>query len=116
MSEIVIIDGRCSPIRFTEGTSGHLFCYNNDHGNVTIGRNMQEQVSKSQFKAKALELFRQVESSGNAVIVTDHGNPTIEVRRYRKTERSPLEILKGSVTEYAEPTEPVGDGDWEALA
>lgn len=77
---------------------------------------MQEQVSKSQFKAKALELFRQVESSGNTVIVTDHGKPTIEVRRYRKSERSPLEILKGSVTEYKEPTEPVSEGDWEALA
>jgi antitoxin (DNA-binding transcriptional repressor) of toxin-antitoxin stability system len=76
---------------------------------------MQDQVSKSQFKAKALELFRQIESSGNAVIVTDHGKPTIEVRQYRKTERSPLEVLRGSVTEYSEPTEPVGEGDWEAL-
>lgn len=75
---------------------------------------MQKHVSKSQFKAKALELFRQVESSGDAVIVTDHGKPTIEVRRYQKTERSPLEILKGSVTEYVDPTEPVGEGEWEA--
>lgn len=76
---------------------------------------MQEQVSKSQFKAKALELFRQVESSGDALIVTDHGVPTIEVRQYRKAERSPLEVLKGSVTEYIEPTDPVGESDWEAL-
>ncbi|MGD8908590.1 MAG: hypothetical protein PVI92_04520 [Chromatiales bacterium] len=76
---------------------------------------MQERVSKSQFKAKALELFRQVESSGNAVIVTDHGKPTIEVRRYRQSERKPLEILKGSVTEYVDPTEPVAEGEWEAL-
>lgn len=73
---------------------------------------MQEQVSKSQFKAKALELFRKVEFSGDALIVTDHGIPTIEVRRYRKTDRSPLEVLKGSVTEYSEP---VGEGEWEAL-
>lgn len=42
---------------------------------------MQEKVSKSKFKAKALELFRQVESSGEVLIVTDHGIPTIEVRR-----------------------------------
>lgn len=72
---------------------------------------MQEQVSKSQFKAKALELFRKVESSGDVVIVTDHGKPTIEVRRYRQNERSPLEILKGSVIEYTQPTEPVGEDD-----
>jgi len=76
---------------------------------------MQEQVSKSHFKAKALELFRLVESSGDVIIVTDHGKPTIEVRRYRHTERDPLDILKGSVTEYSEPMEPVGEGDWEAL-
>ena len=83
---------------------------------MTIGIKMQEQVSKSQFKAKALELFRLVESSGDVLIVTDHGRPTIEVRRYRDTDRDPLEILKGSVTEYKAPMEPVAAGDWESLA
>lgn len=83
---------------------------------ASIGRNMQEQVSKSLFKAKALEFFRQVESSGESVIVTDHGIPTIEVRQYRNSKRSPLEVLKGSVIEYSEPTEPVGEGEWEVLA
>ena len=29
-------------------------------------------VSKSEFKAKAREFFRQVEASGESVIVTDH--------------------------------------------
>ena len=74
---------------------------------------MQEHVSKSQFKAKALELFRQVENTGNAVIVTDYGKPTIEVRQYRQLERKPLDILKGSVSDYIDPTKPVGEGDWE---
>ncbi len=31
------------------------------------------QVSKSRFKAQALELFRQVESSGEPLLVTDQG-------------------------------------------
>ncbi|MBZ0072212.1 MAG: type II toxin-antitoxin system Phd/YefM family antitoxin [Gammaproteobacteria bacterium] len=75
----------------------------------------QEQVSKSEFKAKALEFFRQVESSGKPLIVTDHGKPSIEVRPYRSADRSPLDTLRGSVTEYADPLEPVGLGDWEAL-
>ncbi len=74
-----------------------------------------EQVSKSEFKAKALEYFRQVESSGQSLIVTDHGKPCIEVRRYQPTERSPLAILKGTVTDYIDPMEPVGNGDWESL-
>jgi antitoxin (DNA-binding transcriptional repressor) of toxin-antitoxin stability system len=40
------------------------------------------QVSKSRFKAQAPELFRQVESSGEPLVVTDHGRPSLEVRPY----------------------------------
>lgn len=76
---------------------------------------MQSEVSKSQFKAKALEMFRQVEATDESVIVTDHGKPTIEVRKYRSTERTPLQLLKGSVIEYIDPNEPVGEDDWEML-
>lgn len=97
-------------------TTNHYFCYIYDHGNVTRVISMQEQISKSQFKAKALELFRKVELSGDSIIVTDHGKPTIEVRKFHRKERDPLDVLKGSVTEYAEPTEPVGESDWEILA
>lgn len=74
------------------------------------------QISKSEFKARALEFFRQVESSGTSLIVTDHGKPSIEIRPYHAIERSPLDILKGSVTEYVDPTEPVGEDDWEAIS
>ena len=74
-----------------------------------------EQVSKSEFKARALEFFRKVESSGQPLIVTDHGKPSIEVRRYQPTERSPRALLKGTVTHYIDPMEPVGNGDWESL-
>ncbi len=74
-----------------------------------------EEVSKSQFKARALEIFRQVEASGESVIVTDKGRPAIEVRRFKKDERSPLERLRGSVIELTDPFEPVAEDDWEAL-
>ena len=72
------------------------------------------QVSKSEFKAKALEFFRQVEASGESVIVTDHGKPVLEVRPYRIIERNPLDVLRGSVVRYENPTDPVAEGDWEA--
>lgn len=36
-------------------------------------------VSKSEFKGKALEYFRQVQASGESVVVTDHGKPVLEV-------------------------------------
>ncbi len=73
------------------------------------------QVPKSEFKAKALEFFRQVEASGESVIVTDHGKPTIEVRTYRGIERDPLDVLRGSVVRYDNPTDPVAEGEWEAV-
>jgi antitoxin (DNA-binding transcriptional repressor) of toxin-antitoxin stability system len=71
------------------------------------------QVSKSEFKAKALEFFRQVEASGECVVVTDHGKPALEVRPYRSVIRNPLEVLRGSVVRYVDPTAPL-DVEWEA--
>ncbi|KAF3997180.1 type II toxin-antitoxin system Phd/YefM family antitoxin [Glaciimonas immobilis] len=71
-------------------------------------------VSKSQFKSRALEFFRQIETSGESLIVTDHGKPTLEVRPYRNTARKPLDILRGSVVRYDNPTDPVAEDAWEA--
>jgi len=83
---------------------------------MTMEPIMQDnQVSKSEFKARALEFFRQVEASGESVVVTDHGKPALEVRPYRNIERSPLDILKGSVLRYVDPTAPV-DVEWEAAS
>lgn len=70
-------------------------------------------VSKSEFKARALEYFRGIEASGESIIVTDHGKPTLEVRPYRGIERSPLDVLRSSVIRFERPTDPV-DVDWEA--
>jgi antitoxin (DNA-binding transcriptional repressor) of toxin-antitoxin stability system len=76
------------------------------------------QVSKSRFKAQALELFRQVEASGEPLVITDHGRPTLEVRPYRpvRPDANPLEELRGSVLRFDDPFVPVGENDWEALA
>lgn len=75
---------------------------------------MHTQVSKSQFKAKALEFFRQVEASGESVVVTDHGQPKLEVRPYKPSTRSPLDVLRGSVLRFDRPTEPISEDDWES--
>jgi predicted nicotinamide N-methyase len=73
-----------------------------------------EAVSKSQFKAKALEYFRRIETSGQSLVVTDHGRPTLEVRRYRGVERKPLDVLRASVVRYDNATDPVAEQEWEA--
>ena len=72
------------------------------------------QISKSQFKARALELFRDIESTGETLIITDNGRPALEIRPYRKPANNPLELLKGTVLRYERPTEPIDDDAWEA--
>ena len=75
-------------------------------------------MSKSQFKAHALEFFRQVEASGETLVITDHGRPALEVRPYRPSptdQPDPLQALRGSVLLYNDPFAPVAEGDWDAL-
>lgn len=76
---------------------------------------MHLEISKSEFKARALELFRQIEASGEPLVVTDHGRPVLEVRPYRAPNTDPLDMLRGSVTRYEKPTEPVALEAWESL-
>lgn len=75
---------------------------------------MNQALSKSQFKPRVLEHLRRVEESGEPLIVTDHGRPVVEVRRYVPPGMDPLERLRGSVKRYQDPLEPVGEDDWDA--
>lgn len=75
---------------------------------------MTTQVTKTQLKAKALEYFRHIENTGETIVVTDHGQPTIEIRPYQAKKSNVLEKLKGSVQHYDEPLEPTGQDDWES--
>ncbi|MCG8612235.1 MAG: type II toxin-antitoxin system Phd/YefM family antitoxin [Pseudomonadales bacterium] len=74
---------------------------------------MEVQVSKSKFKAQALKIMRDVEESGDQVIITDHGKPTLVIRKYDASDKSPMELLKGSVINYESPTAQVAEDDWE---
>lgn len=76
---------------------------------------MEQSVSKSSFKAKALEYFREVESSGKALIITDHGKPVLKIVPYEHDPAEILKSLRGSVVRYDDPFESVGLDDWEAL-
>lgn len=72
-------------------------------------------VSKSRFKAKALDYFRQVERSGEELVVTDRGKPVLKIVPYRGEAHEALRALKGSVLQYEAPTDPVAVEDWESL-
>lgn len=72
-------------------------------------------VSKTALKAKALEYFRQVETTGEPIVVTDRGRPVLEISPFRGQPSTALQALEGSVLLYDDPTEPVATEDWEAL-
>lgn len=43
----------------------------------------QKEVTKAQFKANALKYLRQVETTGESIVITDNGQPALELRRYK---------------------------------
>ena len=73
-----------------------------------------ETISKTEFKAHALEVLRDIEKSGQPRIITDRGRPTLEIRKLRQHKIPALELLKGTVVKYKSATEPVSDDDWES--
>ncbi|RKP58616.1 type II toxin-antitoxin system Phd/YefM family antitoxin [Pararobbsia silviterrae] len=70
---------------------------------------MEKRVSKTVFKAKACEFLRHVETLGETVIVTDRGEPTVEIRPYRRPQRSPLDVLRASIVHFNGIDEPAGE-------
>ena len=75
---------------------------------------MQIKVSKSQLKAKALEYFRQIETTGESLIVTDHGQPTIEIKPFHLKKTNPLALLQGTALRFDDPFAPINEEDWES--
>ncbi len=76
---------------------------------------MGQTISKSRFKPKALKYFRDIQESGQELIITDHGKPVLKISAYHEEPEVVLEELKNSVKRYEDPTEPVALDDWEAL-
>ncbi len=76
---------------------------------------MTRTVSKSKFKPRALEYFRQVEETGEELTITDHGRPVLKIVRYIPEPDEALKALRKTVLRYERPTDPVGLEDWESL-
>lgn len=77
---------------------------------------MLQTVSKSQFKAKALEYLRKVEKEKKPLTITHKGKPVVQVTPYKSRELDPLESLQGTLLFYKDPNKPaVPWSDWEVL-
>ena len=79
-------------------------------------------VSKAKLKAKMLEYFRQVEATGEPLVVTDRGREVLEVRALKRS-ASTAEVLEsfrrggkavGEVSEE-ELMRPLPLDDWEVM-
>jgi len=76
---------------------------------------MEKVISKSKFKPKALEYFREVERSGKSLIISDRGKPVLKIIPYSLNTISTLNSLRESVVKYEDPLEPLDSGNWEVL-
>ncbi len=72
-------------------------------------------ISKSKFKPRALQYFRQIEKTGQEVIITDNGKPVLKIVPYKEDPEEVFKGLRNTVIRYENPTEPVGLEDWESL-
>ena len=76
---------------------------------------MEKMISKSQFKPRALQYFREVEKTGRELIISDRGKPVLKIVPFTENPEDALKSLRNTVVKYENPTEPVGLSDWEAL-
>lgn len=76
---------------------------------------VMQTISKSKLKAQLLEYLRQVEQDKQPLLVTHLGQPVLKISPYKENPDQILAALRGSVVFYEDPTEPVGEDDWEAL-
>ena len=65
-----------------------------------------QQVSKSNFNARASEYLEQIERTGQAMIITDRGKPVLRITPYSRDPDEALKALRGSVLRYEDPLEP----------
>jgi prevent-host-death family protein len=76
---------------------------------------METVISKSKFKPKALQYFREIEKTGKQIIITSHGKPVLKIIPFSDHTESILASLRDTVKKFEGPTEPVGLQEWEAL-
>jgi prevent-host-death family protein len=70
-------------------------------------------LSKSKLKPRLLEIMREIEETGEELVVTDHGKPTLVIRPYRET--LPPEVVfaaeRGRLVFHEDPDTPT-EGEW----
>lgn len=76
---------------------------------------MEKVISKSKFKPKSLEYFREIEENDEEIIITDHQRPVLRIIPFKPKLEEAMRLLRNSVKRFDKPTEPVGVDEWETL-
>jgi prevent-host-death family protein len=73
-------------------------------------------LAKGEIKAKILEYFRYVESSGEEIIVTDKGKPSVRICPIKRAERVEelFKDYRGKVRIKGDALAPSSD-EWETI-
>jgi antitoxin (DNA-binding transcriptional repressor) of toxin-antitoxin stability system len=73
-------------------------------------------ISKSKLKAKMLEIFRQLEASGDELIVTDQGKPVLKIIpiKQKSSVKELFADYQGQVT-YQEDINTPSLQEWEEV-
>ena len=73
-------------------------------------------VSKSKLKAEMLRIFREIEQSGEELIVTDNNRPVLSIRplSHGRSFEEVFADFQGKIIFHEDPTTPTSD-DWEDL-
>ena len=73
-------------------------------------------VSKSKLKAQMLSIFREIEKSGEDIIVTDHNKPVLRIQPIKqgKTIDELFSTLQGKIT-YNEDLNATTISEWDEI-
>lgn len=72
-------------------------------------------LTKTSFKAQALEHMRRVQATKKPLIILDRGKPVLKVVPYTADFDEELKKFRGLVLRYDDPTSPIGLEDWHLL-
>jgi len=77
---------------------------------------MAHKISKSKLKARMLEIFRNIEATGEELIVTDHGKPVlrIEAIKHKKSVIDLFADIQGQVVYHEDIDTPTVE-EWSDI-
>lgn len=75
-----------------------------------------QSVTKAELQANMMRIFREVEESGDELIVTENGRPVLAIRPLagNRTAEEVFADLRGKIIFREDPDTPTSD-DWEDL-